>query len=55
VGRVGARDLAPHKWGYFPSGAVAWKLVRENFIEKMNLFDALERDQFHDRIATLGI
>ncbi len=28
-----------HKWAYFPSGAVSWKLHQEQFIKDLNLFD----------------
>jgi TonB-linked SusC/RagA family outer membrane protein len=27
-----------NKWGYFPSGAVAWKVNEEDFIKKLNIF-----------------
>lgn len=27
-----------NKWGYFPSGAFAWRLINENFIQKMKVF-----------------
>ncbi len=31
-----------NKWGYFPSGAVAWKVIEEDFIRQSNLFDDLK-------------
>lgn len=31
-----------HKWGFFPSGAFAWKIGNEEFIKKMNLFSDLK-------------
>ncbi|PKA97479.1 TonB-linked SusC/RagA family outer membrane protein [Flavobacteriaceae bacterium MAR_2009_75] len=30
------------KWGVFPSGAVAWRLVEEDFIKNLNVFSALK-------------
>ncbi|HEV9036100.1 MAG TPA: TonB-dependent receptor [Puia sp.] len=31
-----------NKWGYFPSGAVAWRLIDENFIRNLNTFSDLK-------------
>ncbi len=31
-----------HKWGLFPSGAVAWRLSEEDFIKQTNLFTDLK-------------
>jgi TonB-linked SusC/RagA family outer membrane protein len=31
-----------NKWAYFPSGAVAWKMSKEPFIEKLNVFSDLK-------------
>ncbi len=31
-----------NKYGFFPSGAVAWRLSEEDFIKNMNLFDQLK-------------
>lgn len=31
-----SRFAAGHKWGLFPSGAFAWRLGRENFIQNIN-------------------
>jgi TonB-linked SusC/RagA family outer membrane protein len=31
-----------NKWGYFPSGAVAWRLIDESFIRNMNFFSDLK-------------
>jgi TonB-linked SusC/RagA family outer membrane protein len=33
---------ADHKWGYFPSGSVAWKLSEEKFLKKLNVFSDLK-------------
>jgi TonB-dependent starch-binding outer membrane protein SusC len=33
---------ANNKWGYFPSGSVAWKLAEESFFEKLNIFSDLK-------------
>ncbi|SDM05469.1 TonB-dependent receptor [Kriegella aquimaris] len=30
------------KWGVFPSGAIAWRLVEEDFIKNLNVFSALK-------------
>ncbi|MEO5997409.1 MAG: SusC/RagA family TonB-linked outer membrane protein [Chitinophagaceae bacterium] len=43
VRRDGSPRFAPsHRWGTFPSVAVAWKLQEENFIRDMNIFDQLK-------------
>jgi len=44
VGRVdGSSRFAPgNKYGFFPSGAVAWRLSEEPFIQNLDLFDALK-------------
>lgn len=31
-----------HKWGFFPSGAVSWKLSEEPWIKRLNFFDQLK-------------
>ncbi len=31
-----------NKWGYFPSGAVAWRISREKFMENMNFISDLK-------------
>lgn len=31
-----------NKWGYFPSGAVAWRAIDESFIKNLNLFSNLK-------------
>ncbi len=31
-----------HKWGFFPSAAVAWRLGQEDFIRNMDVFDNLK-------------
>jgi TonB-linked SusC/RagA family outer membrane protein len=33
---------ANNKWGYFPSGSVAWKLAEESFIKNLNIFSELK-------------
>jgi TonB-linked SusC/RagA family outer membrane protein len=33
---------ADHKWGYFPSGSVAWRLSEENFLKNSNVFSDLK-------------
>jgi TonB-linked SusC/RagA family outer membrane protein len=31
-----------NKWGYFPSGAIAWRLIDESFIRNLNAFSDLK-------------
>jgi TonB-dependent starch-binding outer membrane protein SusC len=31
-----------NKWGYFPSGAIAWRMIDENFIKSLNVFSDLK-------------
>ena len=31
-----------HRWGFFPSGAVSWKLSEEPWIKQLNFFDQLK-------------
>ena len=31
-----------NKWGYFPSGAIAWRLIDESFIRSLNTFSDLK-------------
>lgn len=31
-----------HRWGFFPSGAVSWKLSEEPWIKRLNFFDQLK-------------
>ncbi|WP_169303380.1 SusC/RagA family TonB-linked outer membrane protein [Pedobacter cryophilus] len=31
-----------NKWGFFPSGALSWKLIEEDFIKNLNVFDQLK-------------
>jgi len=31
-----------NRWGYFPSGGVAWRLSQEEFIKNLNFFDELK-------------
>jgi len=33
---------ANNKWGYFPSGSLAWKMAEESFIKDMNIFSELK-------------
>src|SRR5690606_34591399 len=44
VGRVdGSSRFAPgNKYGFFPSGAIAWRLSEEPFIQNLNVFDVLK-------------
>ena len=39
----GASQLSEgNKWAFFPSAALAWRLVDENFVKKLNLFSDLK-------------
>ncbi len=39
----GASQLAEgHKWDFFPSGALAWRMDQENFIKNLNWIDQLK-------------
>lgn len=41
--RQASSILAPdHRWGYFPSVAVAWRISQENFMANQNFFDDLK-------------
>lgn len=31
-----------NKWGFFPSGAISWRLSEENFIRQLEIFDQLK-------------
>ncbi len=52
-----------NKWGYFPSGALAWNIARENFMKGRNLFQQLKLrvsygvtgNQGIDAYETLGL
>jgi TonB-dependent starch-binding outer membrane protein SusC len=33
---------ANNKWGYFPSGSLAWKMSEESFIQDLNIFSELK-------------
>jgi TonB-linked SusC/RagA family outer membrane protein len=33
---------ANNKWGYFPSGSLAWKMTEESFIQNLNIFSELK-------------
>ena len=37
-----SRFAKNNKWGYFPSGAFAWRLGEENFVRNLNLFSNLK-------------
>ena len=52
-----------NKWGYFPSGAFAWDVAKENFMKRQNLFQQMKfrtsfgitGNQAIDRYSTLGM
>ena len=39
----GASNLAPgHKWQFFPSAAIAWRISEEEWMKRLNIFDNLK-------------
>ncbi len=44
-----------HRWGYFPAGAVAWKLSEEPFIKKINWLDNLKLRVSYGEVGNDGI
>lgn len=38
----GSSKFMDEKWGYFPSGAIAWNIAEEAFMEDQKLFDQLK-------------
>jgi TonB-dependent starch-binding outer membrane protein SusC len=37
-----SRFGATHKWGYFPSGALAWRISKESFMDNLNFVNNLK-------------
>ena len=52
-----------NKWGYFPSGAIAWDMAKEEFLKEQDLFQQMKLrgsfgvtgNQGIDRYSTLGM
>ena len=52
----GSSKFAPsHRWGYFPAGAVAWKLSEEPFIKKIDWVDNLKLRVSYGEVGNDGI
>lgn len=41
-GDASSKFAANHKWGYFPSVAVAWRMINENFMKKQKVISDLK-------------
>lgn len=37
-----SRFAKGHKWGYFPSGGLAWRINQEDFLKDVNFLDNLK-------------
>jgi TonB-linked outer membrane protein, SusC/RagA family len=44
-----------HRWGYFPAGAVAWRLTEEPFMKKINWLDNLKLRFSYGQVGNNGI
>src|SRR5215471_2988583 len=52
----GSSKFAPdHRWGYFPAGAVAWKVSQENFLRDVNWLDNLKLRASFGEVGNDGI
>lgn len=52
----GSSKFAPsHRWGYFPAGAVAWKLSQEPFIKAIDWLDNLKLRLSYGEVGNDGI
>lgn len=52
----GASNFAlDNKWGFFPSGAVKWRLTEENFIKDLNVFENLSMKVSYGKAGNQGI
>ena len=52
----GSSRLAPgHKWGYFPSAALGWRVIQEDFMKKQGLFDDLKLRVSYGLVGNPGI
>ncbi|WP_143304717.1 SusC/RagA family TonB-linked outer membrane protein [Chitinophaga vietnamensis] len=52
----GSSRFAPgHQWGYFPSVAVAWNVISEQFMKSQHLFDNLKLRASYGAIGNTGI
>ena len=52
----GSSKFAPtHRWGYFPAGAVAWKMSEESFMKKIDWLDNLKLRASYGEVGNDGI
>ncbi len=52
----GSSKFAPeHRWGYFPAGAVAWRLSQEPFMQNINWLDNLKIRVSYGEVGNDGI
>jgi len=46
---------AENKWGYFPSGSIAWRLSEESFLKDLDLFTELKLRASYGKTGNQGI
>lgn len=52
----GSSKFSPeHKWGYFPAGAVAWRLTQEPFMQNINWLDNMKIRASFGEVGNDGI
>ena len=52
----GSSKFAPsHRWGYFPAGAIAWKVTEEHFMKDINWLDNLKLRASYGEVGNDGI
>jgi TonB-linked SusC/RagA family outer membrane protein len=52
----GSSKFSPeHQWGYFPAGAVAWKMSEEPFLKKVSWLDNLKLRASYGEVGNDGI
>jgi TonB-linked SusC/RagA family outer membrane protein len=52
----GASQLAAgHKWAFFPSGALAWKMTDEDFVKKLNVFSDLKLRVSYGQVGNANV
>ena len=44
-----------NKWGYFPSGSVAWRASEENFVKNLNVFSNLKFRASYGKTGNQGV
>jgi TonB-linked SusC/RagA family outer membrane protein len=52
----GSSKFAPsHQWGYFPAGAIAWKVTEESFMKNISWLDDLKLRASYGEVGNDGI